>query len=293
MARSELPAALAPLVRALWAARTSVAAAEPEDPVVGVSDGRVSPADGSLPASGFSPGGPALSGGSLPASGVRPPGGPGPGGSWPAGRSRPTDGPGRPTGDRSAGLVHRCEEFVRGHRSVLRQQSGTTCGPNALAMFRVLTDPAFLPRALTTRDTGGWGALEGRLQAAMNSGAGTPPWPTAWGTLPWALAHHLRTLPPPGLEWRVRRADPHAPGQVRHLLDAAGGWCTAGLPVPVYVGNDRLPRHVVLLLSVTPETLTLYDPALGALSRAPTGELIDGRRPVAGWRRVWCVLVPS
>lgn len=199
--------------------------------------------------------------------------------------------PGPATGpDLSEDLVRRCEEFTRGRRELVRQQTGTTCGPNTLAMFRALTDPAYLPRAVHQRDVGRWGCLERRLQQTMSRGAGTVPWPTAWGTLPWALARQLQLLT--GGRWTVRRADPLAAGRVQDLLVAGGRWCRAGLPLPLYVGNDRLPRHVVLLLAVDPRQTLLYDPALGGVCRPVTADLVAGRAPVAGWRRVWCLLTP-
>lgn len=193
---------------------------------------------------------------------------------------------------RAADLLRRGDLFTRGHSIGVRQQSDTTCGPNALAMFRVLTDEGVLARALACRDAGAWGGLEHRLQRTMNRGRGTLPWPVRWGTLPWSLAHHLALLTE-GRRWVVLRARPLSAAHVEGVLAVAGRWCRAGLPVPLYVGNDRLPRHVVLLLALDDDTVTVYDPALGAVRSLATGQVARGTAPVAGWRRVWCVLVPE
>ncbi|HSX68303.1 hypothetical protein, partial [Nocardioides sp.] len=71
----------------------------------------------------------------------------------------------------------------------------------------------------------------------------------------------------------------------------------AGFPVALYVGNDRLPRHVVLLVAATegtrPDTLpTAYEPASGELVGFTQQQFVDGTLDLGGWSRPWFLVSP-
>lgn len=200
-------------------------------------------------------------------------------------------------------LVRRCRDFCRGRQRLVAQQSATTCGPNTLAMFRVLVDADYARAVDGQVNAGGWGRLEVALARAANSVTRGVPWPRAFGTLPWAVARLLGLLrldgPASRLSWQVHRLCVPADGStaeaaaaLHEVLSTLGRWCDAGLPLPLYVGNDRLPRHVVLLLEVTADRVVLYDPAAGAPVTLPRPGVEHADAPIAGWRRLWCVLTP-
>ena len=70
-----------------------------------------------------------------------------------------------------------------------------------------------------------------------------------------------------------------------------------GLAVPLYVGDDALPRHVVLVVGAGRAgdvgALRVYDPARGATGWVAETAFRDGRLAVGGWERLWAAVVPS
>lgn len=190
-------------------------------------------------------------------------------------------------------LGERCRDLCRTRPGAMRQYSPTTCGTNALAMFRVLTDPDFAAQVPSGPELPRWWSdLEQRLQTATNSARHGLPWPAAFGTLPWSLAVQLTALA--RRRFTVRRVDPLDPATTRAAVLAADLSCRAGLPVALYVGNDRLPRHVTLLLAVHPgaDRVEVYDPGVGAVVEVPLSRLGDGEPRISGWGRVWCLVTP-
>lgn len=184
--------------------------------------------------------------------------------------------------------MRRDEVFDR----ALRQPDPRSCGAATLVVARMLRDPSYAEtaRAHFAREclamhkrVTSLSDVRGRLQV---------PWPRAWGTPPWALAHQLAWTT--GVGYRTRR--------IRHerrvaLLAEALAAVARGLPVGLYVGNDRLPRHVVLLVAATegtrPDTLpTAYEPASGELVGFTQQQFVDGTLDLGGWSRPWFLVSP-
>jgi hypothetical protein len=63
--------------------------------------------------------------------------------------------------------------------------------------------------------------------------------------------------------------------------------------VPVYVGNRRLPRHVVLVTGVVrDDALRCYDPARGAVVTVTRRQFEAARLAMSGWDRPWFTVTP-
>ena len=63
-------------------------------------------------------------------------------------------------------------------------------------------------------------------------------------------------------------------------------------PVPVYVGNRWLPRHVVLALGEAEGGLRCYEPARGRLVDVNRAAFGSRRLGVAGWSHAWWAVLP-
>lgn len=167
--------------------------------------------------------------------------------------------------------------------SSLPQPDARSCGAATLVVARMLRDPSYAETArrhfahecLTMhRRVTSLSDVRGRLQV---------PWPRALGTPPWALAHQLAWTT--GLGYRTRWIPPGR--RVTALADALSA-VARDLPVALYVGNDRLPRHVVLLVAADDDTHpTAYDPASGGLVRFTPQQFADATLTLGGWSRPW------
>ena len=170
----------------------------------------------------------------------------------------------------------------------LVQPDRRSCGAAVVVAAHLLTTP---PDARDTA-TKAWFrtevlAVHRQLTSVVDArGRWQVPWPRALGTPPWAVARHLagvtvyrhRTVPVRDRETAFDR-----------VLEATRD----GSPVPVYVGNRWLPRHVVLVTGVGREdTLLCYDPGQGRVSAVTRTEFIRARLGLSGWDRPWFIVVP-
>lgn len=171
---------------------------------------------------------------------------------------------------------------LAGRRTAWAQPDAYSCGAAVLVRHRMLTDPGFarridadpVPRFVAEVEL-----ARRRLSGAHGPGGWRVPWPALLGTSPWALAAET------GRSVRVVR---HEVGTTSALLRAA----LAHGPTPVYVGNRRLPRHVVLALPATDTGLRFYDPADGREHIRAAADLDEGRADLAGWHTPWLLLPP-
>lgn len=179
-------------------------------------------------------------------------------------------------------------------RTPLVQPDGRSCGAAVAVVARALaTTPtdqplvsdvrAFATDVLTThRDLTSTRDPRGGRQL---------PWPGALGTPPWALAHHLEVSS--GLRHDVLWA---RTTRVRAFARATRA-LAAGHPVGLYLGNARLPRHVVLALPPaygpsSPTRWAVYEPAYGVTRTIGAAEFTSGRIADCAWPVPWFVVVP-
>lgn len=117
------------------------------------------------------------------------------------------------------------------------------------------------------------------------------PWPRVIGTPPWAVEHQLAMTSGPGLP-----PTPYATLMVRWNTDLAAPIVRAGLdsgrPVAVFVGDAWLPRHVVLAVDVTGDSVGCYDPARGRVVAASTRAFDARRLPFGRWTTPWIIVAP-
>lgn len=191
--------------------------------------------------------------------------------------------------------LRRVTSVTAGRGDAFRQRSGTTCGSSTLAMFRVLTDPPYAEQLLGS--SGGelaaqWAALERALHERTNRG-GRWPWPKALGTPPWGLRDALDELGRDrGLRFTIVRVDGRSPQQVSSAVDRAAGALACGIPVPLYVGDAVLPRHVVLVTAAGPGWVQVYDPAIGQARRVRRQALTQSQAAISDWDVLWAALLP-
>lgn len=191
----------------------------------------------------------------------------------------------------------------------LRQPDARSCGAAVLVAVRLLTEagtagpapvaadqrsPAPVDaareqargrRPMDPRTFGEQTRLAHReLTAPRLGGRTTLPWPRALGTPPWALARAM-----PGRH-RVRLLLTR--GARRRRWTEIRAAAESGSPVPVYVGQRLLPRHVVLVCGGIEDGLRVYEPSRGAMVAETRESFTDADLEQSGWRHPWFALVP-
>ncbi|MCY7396372.1 MAG: hypothetical protein LH468_09525 [Nocardioides sp.] len=191
----------------------------------------------------------------------------------------------------------------------ITQPDARSCGAASLVAARMLLDPTYAelvtagahPRtgfALaggTVHERFGYEtlAMHRRVTGAAVLGGGVQlPWPRMIGTPPWAVAHQLSRTGGPGLP-----PTPYDVSLVRLHPGASGPMVRAGLrtgrPVAVFVGDAWLPRHVVLSVGLSGDSVDCYDPARGRVVAAGTSAFAEQRLPFGRWTTAWFVVAPA
>ncbi|AWB92915.1 WXG100 family type VII secretion target [Aeromicrobium chenweiae] len=189
------------------------------------------------------------------------------------------------------------------------QPDQTTCGSATLVMSKMLNDPAYAMYIATGRHpvTGQTSPLSPselfdaeslamhQQTNAFRDHAGNPqvPWIDEIGTSPWGVAHQMAGEGGsgiPGSDYGLDLTDPSRPGaDYDHIVAATED----GQTVPLYVGDDKSPRHVVLVTSSSDDTLTIYEPSAGRTITVTRDEFERGDVDVAGWDKPWLAVTPS
>ena len=187
------------------------------------------------------------------------------------------------------------------------QPDQTTCGSSSLVMARMINDPAYGETILAPNDDGSTDLIAvterfdqavlamHRLTSGWKDGGGTwqLPWPAQLGTPPWAVARQMSAdggSGTPSTEYRARLIDP---AQLGPTYDAIVGAVDAGQCVPLFIGDDLMARHVVLVTGHTAGGLSIYDPSCGEWVPASRDAYLDGNIDVAGWGPPWFVVTPA
>jgi hypothetical protein len=188
-----------------------------------------------------------------------------------------------------------------------RQPDQTTCGSSSLIMAKMINTPEYGADMLAPGDdgtvdlvvvtkrfdqavlsmhrtTGGWKDSGGTWQL---------PWPTQLGTPPWAVARQMSVgggSGRPGTKYRAHLANPVDLGASYSAVVSA---VDAGECVPLFIGDDVIARHVVLVTGASDDGLSLYDPSSGAWVNVRRAAYVEGNIDVAGWSQPWFVVTPS
>lgn len=193
-------------------------------------------------------------------------------------------------------------------RERLRQPNQRSCGATVLVVATMLLDHAYGEFIATGTHPASGPALPGSVAGRFRhevldmhhrvtgpvdaAGNVQLPWPRSLGTPPWAIARQLSATGSalrPRIDHTVQIAWPGR-GDVFDRIAAA---TAQRRPVALYVGNRRLPRHVVLALGQVDGRLRCYEPSRGRLVDVDRAALITSRLGLAGWDRLWFAILPD
>jgi hypothetical protein len=163
----------------------------------------------------------------------------------------------------------------------LRQRDSTTCGPSVAVVAGALLDPTY--RSAMTGSPRRWFDDE---QLRIHTEANRV-WPRMLGTTPMGVAHAFTTrteVRGVRYRWRLFRGRRDRLADVLHYVQA--GW-----PVAMLVGQF-IPRHWVLIVGVTGETLQCYEPSSGDVRPAHVNAVRHSRLNGLGYRRPFAFVLP-
>ena len=179
----------------------------------------------------------------------------------------------------------------------LAQPDQRSCGAASLVAARLLVDPAYADRVGTADPASGFAretlAAHRRVTGLLDDrGALQVPWPRIVGTPPWAVARQMSALRGPDLP--PVDYDSHLALRNRgQMVTRMAATCSLGRPVPFYVGDRWLPRHVVLAVGAETAGLRVYNPARGTVTLMRTGDFVAGTLRFGRWHKPWFVVLPD
>ena len=140
--------------------------------------------------------------------------------------------------------------------------------------------------AIVQRRTNGlWGAGQ-RLNLPWPRGLGTPPW-GARRELEYGAARQ-------GTRYVLELHRPDSRKDLVASYEALVDVVADGEPGLLYVGNEILPRHVVLVLPGDGDrTLDVYDPFSGRVTHLRRDDFVDHRLGLSGWDVPWLTVQPT
>jgi hypothetical protein len=190
-------------------------------------------------------------------------------------------------------------DYLTGH--TLRQPDGTTCGSASLVFAQMLIDPNYASKIIddwrtpliteTAQDRFAAEALRVHRETNAVTDADAAlqlPWPKSLGTLPWAAARQLN-IAVPTADYQVILIDPARSSDAFERIRVA---VQRGYPSPLYIGDAKSPRHVVLAVSAGDQSLTVYEPSGGVLCTITADAVSGNHLDVAGWDQPWLAVLP-
>lgn len=164
----------------------------------------------------------------------------------------------------------------------LRQRDSTTCGPSVAVVAGALVDPDY--RSALTGSPRSWFDDEQlRVHTEVNR-----VWPRMLGTTPMGIARALTTrteVRGVRYRWRLFRGRRDRLTDVRQYV--AAGW-----PVAMLVGRF-FPRHWVLIVFVSGETLKCYEPSSGEVRPTDVDAVRHSQLTALGYPRPFAFVLPS
>ncbi len=200
---------------------------------------------------------------------------------------------------------------LRGGDNAPVQQSTTTCGAACLTVARMLVDPRFahwiiegegpfptLPQLPTVAERfASYERVVHRRTNSLYTGGErlNLPWPRMLGTPPWGARKELEFgAARRGTAYEIEVLRWERPRALEERFDRLLDVVADGEPALLYVGEPRLPRHVVLILPDEGDrNLEVYDPGSGRVT-ALTQEAFAGRSVnLSGWSVPWFAVQPT
>jgi hypothetical protein len=136
--------------------------------------------------------------------------------------------------------------------------------------------------------------VAGRTNGLVGAGGRVQlPWPRALGTPPWGARHELELgASAPGTGYEVTWVRHRGRAGLERAYAALRARVRDRRPALLYIGNARLPRHVVLVMPPTGEQqdLDVYEPSVGRVLALPRRPFVDRRLRLAGWDVAWAVV---
>ena len=190
-------------------------------------------------------------------------------------------------------------------------QTRTTCGSASLTIARMLVNPAFaawirdgIPKDARDADVPDAGTerqrfaayeqvVAGRTNALVGAGGALQlPWPRALGTPPWGARRELEFgAAAPGAHYDVTWLRHRSAGALTRAYAVLQARVRDGRPALLYIGNARLPRHVVLVMPPSgDQDLDVYEPSIGRVVDLPRQTFVERRLRMAGWDVPWAVI---
>jgi len=191
------------------------------------------------------------------------------------------------------------------------QQTRTTCGSASLTIARMLVNPAFaawirggVHRGAHDTDVSDAGTeaqrfaayeqvVASRTNALVGAGGRLQlPWPRALGTPPWGARHELEFgAADPEADYDVTWLRHRSTAGLERAYAALRARVRDGRPALLYIGNVRLPRHVVLVMPASGEQeLDVYEPSIGRVVDLPKQAFVERRLRMAGWDVPWAAV---
>ena len=194
------------------------------------------------------------------------------------------------------------------HPRDFRQPDDTSCGAASLVVSRMLHDPPYAMWVVTGYDPATdrsdgaapadrWAAevvaMHRRVSGLRDHDGDLQwPWLRVVGTSPWGAARQM-TGPGgsgrDGHEYEARTLDPDDLAAEFDLVLAA---VRAGHTVPLYVGDEVRPAHVVLAVDATGTQVAFFEPSAGRIVRVARDAFAAGRFRLGGWTVPWFAVLP-
>ncbi|WP_146828118.1 hypothetical protein [Aeromicrobium flavum] len=194
------------------------------------------------------------------------------------------------------------------HPRDFRQPDDTSCGAASLVVSRMLNDQPYAIWLTTGydphTDRSDQAALQDRWRAEVlathrrvtslrdHDGDLQWPWLRVVGTSPWGAARQMTGeggSGVPGARYSARTLDPD---DLLTEFDRVLAAVEAGHTVPLYVGDEVRPAHVVLAVRTRSDGLEFFEPSAGRLVRVARDAFAAGRFTLGGWSVPWFAVLP-
>ncbi len=197
------------------------------------------------------------------------------------------------------------------HPDDFKQPNDVSCGATCLVVARMINDPpyalwlttGFDPRTNATDGSRGEQRIEEEIKrmhkqitsARDHDGDPQVPWLRLIGTAPWAAARQMYgEVGASGVPGSTYRAHTLNPVELARDFDTIAAAARAGHSVPLYIGDELRPGHVVLVTeALDDQTLQVFEPAHGQVRTVTKTDFSASKLGLAGWSTPWFAVLPQ